>query len=343
MPAPPLVITGRVWHPCCPQAGLSLGPRLTGRPTQPTAHVNGCSTCATASGVRHRTFARWLSARYYQLRLSPDFPFVLVRSRPSSRVCTTCPSCARLPMLEIAVRGACLSTTKSHLADYISLWRVETPGDRGGALPAAQTFTPKARVWLRTSQVKTSGGSLGILGLVGEAWAIQTSRKPALFGGEWLSSIRNEPNVPFGVRLGVRGTGSAEIRPPSWQAVEWRGEMPSRMETSQPSVSFGIKNPSTLRGQGTHLPRATQTLDIWQPNGWSCPPTFPRKEKRVNPPVRTWIGGLRQGAARPALAQKVAAAPTFRAFNSYSRRYPPTPIKSTSETLAYLPPARAIR
>src|SRR5579863_6502475 len=234
-------------------------------------------------------------------------------------------------MLEIAVRGACLSTTSGQLAEYISLWRAETPGDRRGGLPVAQTFTPKARVWLRTSQVKTSGGSLGVRGLVGEAWAIQTSPKPALFGGEWLPSIQIEPKVPVVVRVDVHGTGPAEIRRLSWQAVEWRGEAPSRMEACEPSVSFGIENPSILRARRTHLPLATVTLDVWQPNGWSCPPTFTRKEKRVNPPVRTWIGGLKPAAARPGLAQKIAALPLFRAFNSYSRRYLPTPIKSTSE------------
>src|SRR5215469_10007264 len=121
-------------------------------------------------------------------------------------------------MLEVASRGVRLKTN-GQLAEYIPLWQEEKPRDRRDALPAAQTYAPKARVWLRTSQVKVSGGQLGSRDLVGEGWAVQGSPKPAMLAVGWLCLNPAEPAQRFVTGLSVRGAGSADIMRFSWQAV----------------------------------------------------------------------------------------------------------------------------
>jgi hypothetical protein len=228
------------------------------------------------------------------------------------------------------------------LADFISLWREEKQGARRDTLPVAETFTPKPRVWLRTSQVIISGGHLRFLGLLDQAWQVQSSLKPVLFGSEWLTARRNEPEVTFDTRLAARGVQTAAIHQLAWQLVG-RIEAPNRAEVCQPSFTIGTQDPAGLPARPPRPAISSRTLEVWQPNGLGCPPTFSMREKRVNPPVRTWIGGLKPAIPRPGMALKTVPLPPLGAFNSYSRRYQPSPFKSTSGQTVYPQPANSIR
>ena len=228
------------------------------------------------------------------------------------------------------------------MADFISLWREEKQSDRRDTPPVAETFTPKPRVWLRTSQVIISGGHLPFLGLLDQAWQVQSSLKPVLFGSEWLTASRNEPEVTCGVRLAARGVPMAAIHRQPWQPVG-RIEAPNRAEVCQPSFTIGTKDPLGLPARPPRPAISSRTLEVWQPNGLGCPPKFSMREKRVNPPVRTWIGGLKPAIPSPGMALQTAPLPPLGALNSYRRRYQPSPFQSTSGQTVYPQPVNAIR
>ena len=109
-------------------------------------------------------------------------------------------------MLRIAVTGVCLSTmngqladhlANGELADYITLWRGSELAPSRKHLPRSEAFTPKARVWLRTSHAEIPGGHLPLQRSFPEVWALPNTSNPVLLDSFWSSPAPAEPRVTF--------------------------------------------------------------------------------------------------------------------------------------------------
>lgn len=226
------------------------------------------------------------------------------------------------------------------LADYITLWRGNELAPGRERLSRPDTFTPKARIWLRTSHAEIPGGHLPLQSSLPEVWALPNTSHQVLLDSVWLSPIPAEPRVSFVAQPAARWARMVGLDSLSWQAIG-RGQARPHLEPGEAAFTGIAEYPGSLKACRPTLSRSARTLAVWKTNGLRSASQSSLREKPVAPPVRTWIGALKRTAPSPAQASKTLASSPMRVVNSYRRRNQPEPRDSASRRIVFQPTAAA--
>lgn len=227
------------------------------------------------------------------------------------------------------------------LADYILLWPEGKPGIRPLVRQSLETFAPRARVWLRSSQ--DCGPGTGItLRRFSEIWSSLSPGTPPVWSnaGVYLTTT-TEPSWP-GLSMPAHRTMRMASLRSRWTQAASPG-VPSRVPVESPDPVFHLElsHPPSLRPGLCRPAVQGQTLQPWQAKVRAVAVKAPAEEPVVTPPVRTWVGAMNPAAPRLRVAGKKRLPLRTKPINSYRKRYASGPSERNKPVV--FPPQPAMQ